>query len=126
MININPDIIQFVIETAREFQMGCNTVTQDDQVNPLEEEFDISSDSSSEPTVNVFDVVISDLEPDQQQCIVALMWLGRGDFSIDEWPDAINEARDHWSDHTASYLMSTPMLADYLAEGLAMHGYAQE
>lgn len=126
MININPEIIRFVINTAREFQTECDNVTQDDQVNPLEEEFDISSNSSTEHTVNVFDVVINDLEPDQQQCIVALMWLGRGDFSIDEWPDAINEARDHWSNHTASYLISTPMVADYLAEGLAMHGYTQD
>jgi len=27
---------------------------------------------------------IEDLEPDQQVCLVALMWLGRGDFTLED------------------------------------------
>ncbi len=50
--------------------------------------------------------------------LVALMWMGRGDYSIDEWEDAIEQAKDQWTDHTAEYLISTPLLSDYLAEGL--------
>jgi hypothetical protein len=30
----------------------------------------------------------------------------------------IKQAREQWTDHTAEYLISTPLLSDYLAEGL--------
>lgn len=63
------------------------------------------------------------MEPDQQQ-MVALLWLGREDYSIDEWDDAVEEARYNWSDHTAECLMAHPYLADHLTAGLDLHGYS--
>ncbi len=50
--------------------------------------------------------------------MVALMWVGRGDYALEEWDDALSQARDSWNKRTADYLIGTPMLADYLAEGL--------
>ena len=70
--------------------------------------------------------VINDLEPDQQVSIVALMWLGRGDYTIDEWDDVIAQAKEQWTDHTAEYLISTPLLSDYLAEGLELFADLEE
>ena len=64
--------------------------------------------------------IINDLEPDQQTQLVALMWLGRGDFSDEEWEDALEQAGDNWNNRTAEYLLATPLLADYLEEGLSM------
>jgi hypothetical protein len=57
---------------------------------------------------------------------VALMWLGRGDYDLEEWEDALEQARESWSAHTAEYLIATPLVADYLEEGLSMHGYSCE
>ena len=70
--------------------------------------------------------VIDDLEPDQQITLVALMWLGRGDYSIDEWEEALAEARAAYNGRTADYLGATPLVADYLEEGLNEHGYTNE
>ncbi|UCH53870.1 MAG: DUF3775 domain-containing protein, partial [Pseudomonadota bacterium] len=67
---------------------------------------------------------INDLEPDQQVTLVALMWLGRGDFDAEEWEDALAQARDQWKPNTAEYLLTTPLVADYLDEGLAQLGYS--
>jgi hypothetical protein len=50
--------------------------------------------------------------------LVALMWLGRGDYALEEWEDALEFAEETYTDHTAEYLVGTPLLADYLAEGL--------
>ncbi len=50
--------------------------------------------------------------------LVALMWIGRGDFSIEDWTAALQNAEESWTDHTADYLIGTSLLADYLAEGL--------
>jgi len=63
-------------------------------------------------------VTVDDLEPDQQAELVALMWVGRGDYDVEEWAAAVEEARDTITDNLAEYLMSHPMLADYLTEGL--------
>jgi hypothetical protein len=46
------------------------------------------------------------------------MCLGPGDYAIAEWARALAEARERWNERTADYLIGTPLLADYLTEGL--------
>ena len=58
--------------------------------------------------------------------LVALTWLGRGDFGADEWQTAVAQARDSWNERTADYLIGTPLAADYLEEGLDSLGFARE
>jgi hypothetical protein len=53
---------------------------------------------------------------------VALAWLGRGTYDIDEWHDAVQTARDAHNARTAEYLLGLPLLGDYLEDGLAMFG----
>ncbi len=62
---------------------------------------------------------IDDLNWDEQCQLVALAWVGRGDFSTDEWEEALALARDHHNEHTSLYLLGMPLLSDYLEEGLA-------
>jgi hypothetical protein len=50
--------------------------------------------------------------------LVALMWVGRGDYSLEEWDEALKFAEETWTERTAEYLVGTPLLADFLAEGL--------
>lgn len=52
------------------------------------------------------------------------MWLGRGDYDAEEWSNAVKDASDRWTSRTADYLISTPLVADYLGEGLALLGYS--
>lgn len=69
-----------------------------------------------------FASIIADLEPGQQQEVVALLWLGREDYALGEWGAIVDQARDQWTPETADYLLDHPLLASYLEEGLAMHG----
>jgi hypothetical protein len=46
------------------------------------------------------------------------MWIGRGTYSSDELDKAISDARVADNHHTAEYLIETPLLPDYLEEGL--------
>lgn len=73
-------------------------------------------------TFQEFAAIINELEPDQQQEIVALMWLGREDYAVGEWDAILEQARDQWTPETAGYLIEHPLLASYLEDGLAMHG----
>jgi hypothetical protein len=111
MIGIDLDTVQFIIDKARAFQAQDSVTVTDDSAP--------ADDASREELV----ATIADLEPDQQIELVALMWLGRGDFDVAEWDDAVAEATRAYNARTADYLIATPMLADYLLEGLDQHGY---
>lgn len=127
MLEINSETVRFIISKTHEFQNTDSMLSGDDAANPLESELLESPSRSNESSVALeFRAVIDDLEPDQQQALVALMWLGRGDYTIEEWSEALEEARTSWTLHTADYLLSTPLLADYLEEGLSMHGFELE
>ena len=62
---------------------------------------------------------IDAMDEDEQCELVALCWVGRGDFSPDEWEDAVAEARSRRQGSTAEYLIGTPLVSDYLEEGLS-------
>jgi hypothetical protein len=70
--------------------------------------------------------MIRDLELDQQDNLVALMWVGRGDFTAAEWQSALDAASARRSSHTADYLIASPLVASYLEEGLTLLGYSCE
>ncbi len=56
---------------------------------------------------------------DQQCEIVALTWIGRGDYTKDDWDEALRTANQQHNERTAEYLLGMPLLPDYLEEGLA-------
>jgi hypothetical protein len=133
VIDLNPENVWFIIAHLREFQ-AQETVEFPDEVPTGagfgdEDEALAEAFSETHQEDELFEELrstIDDLEPDQQITLVALMWLGRGDFSLDEWDDALEEAREAFNGRTAAYLLSTPLAADYLEEGLDQHGYTRE
>jgi len=76
-----------------------------------------------DPTEEELTELIDGLNVDARAELVALAWLGRGDFTGEQWREALGEARDRANDRTAEYLLGMPMLGDYLEEGLAAMGY---
>jgi hypothetical protein len=50
--------------------------------------------------------------------------LGRGDYSKEEWRDALRESRRVHDAKETDYLIGTPLLAAYLEEGLSQLGYS--
>ncbi len=129
MLDINPEIVCTIIQKAREFQ------AQEGVTFPTEFSTQPSDDSDwlqtlashrDDLTYREVQKAINGLEPDQQVTLVALMYVGRGDYSIEEWEAALQEARDGWTHHTAEYLLSRPLIADYLEEALSLFGYSCE
>jgi hypothetical protein len=66
--------------------------------------------------------LIQDLNEDEAAELIALVWIGRGDYDVGEWQDAVTEARGRGRKRLASYLMRLPMLAEWLEEGLEAIG----
>jgi hypothetical protein len=69
---------------------------------------------------------IRGLNVDEQVDLVALMWLGRGDGGLESWDDLRAQAVQAHNNRTASYLIETPMLGDYLEEALSAFGLSLE
>jgi Protein of unknown function (DUF3775) len=66
--------------------------------------------------------VLESLNLDEREELLALMWLGRGDYTAADWPEALRQARDSGMATETDYLVGTPLLADYLEEGAAALG----
>lgn len=127
MLEVAVEKVCALILHARAFDAKMPAEGMEDGSNPseegamaaLEERVD---DSAYDELTNFIDA----LNEEEQINLVALTWLGRGDFTADEWSDALQAARDARSDHTDTYLLGIPLLGDYLEEGLSQLGYSCE
>ena len=127
MLEFNPETVCFLISKAKEFHAKEEVVIPDEPLSPSEDwGRQVLADHAGDLTHREFKAAVDDLEPDQQAVLVALMWLGRGDYSEDQWDAACSDAEAGWTPRTAEYLLATPLVADYLEEGLALLGYGCE
>ena len=127
MLELNPESVAQIAEKAREFQSEEILLPPEPPPVPVDDTaFEYTAEWHGDPGYNELKDAIEDLEPDQQSVLVALMWLGRGDYGMEEWEDALAYAEEVHTDSTADYLIATPLLADYLMEGLDKHGYDVE
>ena len=83
-----------------------------------------SSSNAGDSVTQELTSAINDLSDDERVDLVALMWLGRGDYTSDDWPGVRQEAARQLEKSTAHYLMGTPMFGDFIEEGLSILGQA--
>ncbi|MDR3476494.1 MAG: DUF3775 domain-containing protein [Gammaproteobacteria bacterium] len=123
MHSINKDIVANIIQKAREIDIEEDLTLPEDQENLSDAEWkQILAEYQDDMSYVELKNLINDLEPDQQQKIIALMYIGRGDFESNEWFAALEQARMIRIKSRADYLISKNMLANYLEEGLAKIG----
>jgi Protein of unknown function (DUF3775) len=65
---------------------------------------------------------IGALPRDEQVVLIALAWIGRGDFGSHEFDQALTRAFDRRDGLPADYLLSLPMLGDALEQGVKSCG----
>lgn len=125
MLDVNPETVCFIIDAARRFHAQEQVVIPEEPLSPSDNwAMQVLAAHADDPTFQEAKATIADLEPDQQIQLMALMWVGRGDYDADDWENAVNDAGDAWSEEgIADYLFSKPLVADYLDEGLAQLGY---
>ena len=120
---ISPEKVSFLIEKAREFDVKDGASDPDSGSNAADDDMiDVLEDSADDPVEREITGFINALSEDEQIDLVALMWLGRGDGSIEEWDDLRRQASDSRNGRTARYLLGEPMLGDFLADGLDAFG----
>jgi hypothetical protein len=120
---ISTEKVGFLIEKTREFDVKEGATDLDSGSNGADDNMvDVLEDDGDDPVVREITGFINAMTEDEQIDLVALMRLGRGDGSIEEWDDLRREAADGYNQHTAKYLLGEPLISDYLAEGLDEFG----
>ena len=120
---ISSEKVGFLIEKARQFDAKDIASDPDSGSNGADDDMiDVLEDNGEGPVVREIVGFISALSEDEQIDLVALMRLGRGDGTIEEWSDLRQQAADGANGRTAQYLLGEPMLGDFLAEGLDEFG----
>jgi hypothetical protein len=129
MLNIGLETLCFIIAKAREFQAKEQVVIPETPESPSDDwALQVLADHVEDLTLLEVKATVDDLDPEQQAELVALMWLGRGDYGLEEWDEALAGARDMYEDRDSivEYMLAHPMVSDYLEEGLIAHGYSCE
>jgi hypothetical protein len=124
---ISPEKVCFIIIKAREFDAKDQVTEPDPGSNPSDDkEVGVLEDHRDDPAVEEIRSLVNSLSEDEQIDLVALMWFGRDDYSVSDWPSVREEAARARNERTAEYLLGTPLVAEFLEEGLSKLGYSCE
>ena len=94
MPEINPAKVCFVIEKSREL-LSEDVGVAPDASNPTDDgERAMLSDAAGHSIRRELIEFIKDLDVDESAALVALAWIGRGDFEPGEWRSAVAEASE--------------------------------
>ncbi len=120
-LNLPLDKLAFIIEKAREYDVKEGDSDPDEGSNPTDDgNADVLEDQAGDPVREELVGAIRELNDDERMRLVALAWLGRGTYDLEEWKEAVATARSEHSRRAAEYLLTLPLLGDYLEDGLAM------
>jgi hypothetical protein len=128
-LSIQLETLTYIIEKAREFDVEVPPVAPDDGSDPIDDEagmVDVLADTPDNPAADELKAALDTLNDDQRDEIVALTWVGRGDYTGEDWDEAVYAAHERHNGEETRYLLGTPLLADYLEEGAAELGYSRE
>ena len=118
-ISLNPEFLRSLVLKLRAVMAQEEMVSPDSGSNPSDDEgAAVLQDTPDNLTRDEIAGEIEDLEPDQQAELVALMWIGRGDFDADEWEEARALAAERRDRPTSAYLLSHPQVADDIVDGV--------
>jgi Protein of unknown function (DUF3775) len=124
-LNISPEKVCFIIVKAREFDAKVEPEDPDPGSNPADDqEREVLEDYSDDPTFEELSAAIDELNDDEVIDLIAMAWIGRGDFDKGDWEEARRLARERHHHHSAHYLTGMPALGDYLEEGLSQLGHS--
>lgn len=126
-LQISPEKVCYVIIKAREFDVKDLVCEPDPGSNPTDDKMiAVLEDHKDDPVREELRSAIFAMTEDEQIDLVALAWLGRGDYTADDWNSVREEAARAHNARTASYLLGMPLLSDYLEEGLGLLGHSCE
>jgi hypothetical protein len=126
MLTIPLEKLAYIIEKAREFDAEVPSDAEEGSNAADDDEREILLDTPDNPTTQELRDAIDGLNIDEREELLALVWLGRGDYNAENWSEALHQARQTRTATETAYLLGTPLLADYLEEGVSALGLSLE
>lgn len=121
-LGISLEIVATVVDLANAVQDAEEAKLGDD-----DDDEDLDDDEDEEISEEMLTDYIDELNEEQQVALIALAWVGRGDYEAEEWAEALKLAAERNARGDASaYLAGMEGLGDLLSEGVAAFGVAIE
>lgn len=130
-LTIDPETVRVFVLKARAISAGLSDdydagheheVELDDQSRNRHSHDGLAEEEEEDLTASELRALIEDLNVDEAADLLAITFIGRGDFEPGEWEQAISEARPRVNKRIATYFLSMPMLGEWLEEGLEKIG----
>jgi hypothetical protein len=125
--SIDPDDAFFILMKARVFDAKTPESDPDSGSNPVDDNaLDVLEERADDATEAELVEAIRNLSDDALVDLIALIWIGRGDFSLAEWDEARDAARDIGRERAPRYICGMPLVSDYLDQALSEFGFSLE
>ncbi len=126
MPEINPAKVCFVIEKSREL-LSEDVGAEPDASDAADDGKRVMLTDEAGGSIR-YELVefLKDLDVDESAALVALAWIGRGDFEPEDWKSAVAQARERALGPTWKYLIGISLLPDYLEDALSSFGRSCE
>jgi|SRR6516162_8236560 len=128
MLVISLERLGFIIAKAREFdaEVPVDPDAASGSDGPDDGEREVLLDTPDNPTEQELRDALDGLSILERQEVLALMWLGRGDYDAENWREALQQSGETMTANFTDYLLRTPLLGDYLEEGAVALGLSLE
>jgi Protein of unknown function (DUF3775) len=114
-----------VVEMARAVQV--TEETDPDSLADEDAEERVPPEDADEITETSVAEFIDGLNTDEQAALIALAWIGRGDYEAEDWEEALELAAERNEEGDAGeYLLGMDLVGDLIAEGVAAFGLSIE
>ena len=124
-LGVSLETVATVVDLARTVQVKEET-DADQATEDANSEAALLQETPDDMTEDSLRQFIDELNEDEQASLIALAWIGRGDYGPEDWEEARALAAERNESDAASYLMNMEMLGDLLAEGVASFGLSIE
>jgi len=120
MPDINPEKVCFIIEMARDL-LSADVGVEPDASNPADDGERIVLTGADGSIRRELVEYVRDLDAEETAALLALAWIGRGDYEAEDWQRAVKAAseRDDKDAPAWRYLLELPLLPDYLEDALS-------
>ena len=123
-LTLKPQTAFYIVLKARAFDAKVARPDGVDASNPADDQnVDVLLFQGDDATEQELVAAIRTLNDDERLDLIALIWIGRGDFTFDEWAEARGAARLINREQTPHYVLQIPLVSDYLEEALSELGY---
>ncbi|MBK8175565.1 MAG: DUF3775 domain-containing protein [Rhodospirillales bacterium] len=122
MLTISIEKVCYLIGKARAFDAQIAPEASELEDNPLDDPLEVLFAESDDPAIEELKRFFESLSEDETIELLALTWLGQGDYDVEEWGDALADAKEYADERRVEAFLGIPLLGDYLEEGLAEFG----